>query len=446
MKKIFCGVEVALITLLCVAPVTAESIRDELEDELFGGRNPSFFTTRDNRPLLSAEPERFGQSILALGGVGRVVTQALSNEVLSESAVIPVPAGSAGFAYAFNPDLNVFERKSIGLGTIFNERVTTLGKGAFALGATYVRQDFDEFNGKDTSSLRVRRGLFARDPFLGQLIEDDSVRATLDLDVTTNSVAFYAIYGATDWLDLSFLLPVTVIDFRARSTVRVVNGTLREDVPAFFSDSQCTPARAQGGLCEVSDFTIIREGTPFTLTNPRTGGQTQAFSDVVDETRVGVSDLLVRGKARFFESAWGSLGGLTEFTFPTGDKDNFLGDDAFKARILFLYSTPPLFDDRLYFHFNGGGRVTTETSRKDTLEYGSGLDLAVTQQFSLIAELTGFVRVDPQGLPNNFLDAAFGFKANLFRGLIAVASFRIPITDDGLRSDLVYLAGLEYDF
>jgi hypothetical protein len=435
MKRALVGVGSVLSILLFAPSVFASSIKEELESKLFGGPTPSFFTIADT-PLLSADPEQFGTPILAIGSVGSVVTKAMRDEILSESAVVPVPSGSAGFAYTYNPNLNVFERRSIGLGTVFNERVTTLGKGIFTFGLTYIRQDFDEFNGDDISNLRVRRGLFARSPFLGTLVESGEVDATLDLDVTTNSVAIWATYGLADWLDVSFLLPVTVIDLRARSTIRQASPTLRADLPAFLPDSQCTLERAAQNQCSISDFILLRQGTRFAITER---------TDVVDETRSGVGDLLLRTKARFFEGAWGAAGGITEFTFPSGEKDNFLGDGAFKARFLLLYSQS-LFANRLNFHLNGGGKVTTETSRKNTLEYGSSVDLMVTERLSLIAELIGSWRVDAEGLPDNFIDGAFGFKANLFRGLIASASFRIPATDDGLRSDLIYLAGLEYDF
>jgi len=439
MKKTLLGLGVALSVLLFLTPASARSIRDELESTLFGGDTSSFFTVA-GRPLLSVDPDpaRFGKPILAIGGLGSAIAGATSDEIIFEAAVVPVPAGSAGFAYQFNPDLNVFERKSIGLGTIFNERVDTLGKGAFTFGATYIRQDFDEYNGEDISSLRVRPGLFAESPFLGTLIDSGAVEATLDLDITTDTAAIWAIYGLTDWLDVSLLLPVTVIDFRVRSTIRQASPTLLEDLPAFLPDALCTLDRADAGQCNISDFTILREGTPFSIDE-------RIDIDEVDETKAGVGDLILRNKARFLEGAWGAFGGLAEFTFPTGDEDNFLGDDAFKARFLLLYSQR-FFNNRLNFLLNGGGRITTQTSRKNTLEYGSAVDLMVTERLSLVAELTGSWRVDSEGLPDNFIDGAFGFKANLFRGLILAASFRIPATEDGLRSDLIYLAGLEYDF
>lgn len=449
MKRTLVTMGVALSVLSSFASASAASLKDKLADTLFGGPNPSFFTV-DDRPLLDPDPTRFGNPLLAIGSFGAQVAETLSNEVISESAVVPVPSGSGGFAYEFNHALNIFQRKSIGLGTIFNERVNTLGDGRFALGVAYVRQDFDEYNGEDISDLSIKSRRFARPLFLGPLVDSGAVDATLDLDITTNTAAIWAIYGVTDWLDVSLLLPITEISLRARSTIRQVTDGLVQDLPAFLSDSQCTPERAASGQCRLADFTIIRQGTPFSIIDPRTGEVTRSFSDKVDETRVGVGDLILRGKARLLESDWGALGGLTELTLPSGDKDDFLGDNAVKARFLVLYSLG-VWANRLNVHLNSGWRVTSETSHKNTLEYGSAVDLMVTERLSLVAEMTGSWRMDPRLdagglLPSHFIDGAFGFKVNPFGGLIVSASFRIPATDDGLRSDLVYLAGLEYDF
>ena len=436
MKHISVGVSVALSVVLGCTSASARSIRGIMEDTLFGGQAASFVTVGE-RPLLSADPERFGQPIFVTGStsLGRDITAQLRNEVLSESAVVPVPSGSAGFAYEYDPTLNLFQRKSISLGTIFNERVTTLGKGGLAFGVTYIRQEFDEYNGKDISNLRVRSGLFANELRTGALIDSGVVDARLDLNITTNTTAVWGTYGLTEWLDISFLLPITVIDLRARSTIQQGSNVV-EDFSAFLSDSQCTTERAERNLCRIADFTVIRSGTAFNV---------ETREDVVDETRAGVGDLILRSKARFFEYAWGAFGGLAEFTLPTGDKDNFLGDDAIKARFLLLHSAS-FFENRLNFHLNGGGRVTTEVGRKNSLEYGSSVDFKVTDRLSVVAELIGSWRVDAEGIPEHFIDGAFGFKANLFGGLILNSSFRIPANDDGLRSDLIYLAGLEYGF
>ena len=78
--------------------------------------------------------------------------------------------------------------------------------------------------------------------------------------------------------------------------------------------------------------------------------------------------------------------------------------------------------------------------------YAGDAMMPVKSRWIAVAELIGSWRVDPEGLPRNFMDGAFGFKVNPYKGLILNASFRIPATDDGLRSDLIYLGGVEYDF
>jgi len=463
MKKTLTGMGCMLFLICSYGSASARSLKSALRNELFGGSNPFFLTVRnpaftptsglppwllllaaDSSPTrlgkrLSITPT-FGDPLLALGnfggGLGNVVAEAMSREVISESTITPVPSGSAGFAYEYNPTLDLIEKRPIGLGPIFNDRVDTIGKGILAFGAVYVRQDFDEFNGKDLSSLRIRRGLFSQSPPLGFLVESGEVGATLDLDITTNTTALWATYGAAEWFDISFLLPIKVLDVRARSRV---SGVLQDDLPVLLPDSRCGDLdRFNRGLCRIADLTVLSKGSPLTIAGA------SSLTNIVDETKVGVGDFLFRSKARLLDGAWGAIGELTEFTLPTGDEDNFLGDGAFKVRFLFLYSHS-LLQNRLHVHLNGGGRVTTQTSRKNTIEYGASVDFALTRQLSLVTELIGSRRVDADGLPEHFLDGAFGFKVNLFGGLILTASFRLPATDDGLRSDLTYLAELEYD-
>jgi len=460
MKKMMLFLGVVLGAVLLAAPAFARSIRSALEKTLFGGSQSIFLTVRNpaadpsnpNSPfppdlvLLSADSNSkiFGKPIQT-GGPGGIASQfvrGLSNNILTESAVIPLPSGSAGFEYTYNPNLNIFERTSIGLGAIFNERVSTLGKGVLALGAAYIRQDFDTFNGRQISKNNSFQSLlpeFGSNIFLETGEGDRSILdATVKLDITTNTAALYGIYGLTEWIDVSLLVPLTDISIKAKSTLQQGSETLPVNFPAFLPDSFCSPERAQTGQCRISDFTVLRAGTRFSF------GQGQQVNKV-DKSHFGIGDMLIRSKARLLDSYWGSFGGLVELTMPTGSEKNFLGDGAFKARGVILYSQR-LFNNRLNFHLNGGGGVTTQTSNKNALDYGAAVDFMVVPWLSLIGEMIGVWRVDPEGLPRNFIDGAFGFKANPFGGLIVSASFRIPATDDGLRSDLVYLAGLEYDF
>ena len=452
MKKVAWILGVVLGTVVLVPPAFARSLKTELRDNLFGAKEGVGITvpnsrTGGNTVLLSADPASrgFGLPIQTggVGGISDLFTQALGREILTESAVIPLPSGSAGFEYLYNPTLNVFERTSIGLGPIFNERVNTLGTGGFAFGASYIRQEFDTFNGRDLSNLSIGKGLFRPKQSLGPFISTGIVKATVNLGVTTNTTALWGTYGLTDWVDVSLLLPITVISLRAKSTIEQGSLNLLDNLPVFLADSQCDPTKRK---CNIADFTVLRKGTRFAFPVDRVkGAKNGRLTNKVSKSKAGFGDMILRSKARLLDSSWGNFGGLAELTLPTGRESNFLGDDAVKARFLLLYSKS-LFSNRLNFHLNGGGKVTTQTSNKNTLEYGSAVDFMVTPQLSLVGELIGSWRVDPEGLPRNFIDGAFGFKVNPYKGLILNASFRIPATNDGLRSDLVYLGGVEYDF
>lgn len=452
MKKVAWILGVVLGTAVLTPPAFARSLKSELRNNLFGGQEGIGITVTNSRtggdtPLLSADPASrgFGLPIQTggVGGISDLFTQALGREILTESAVIPLPSGSAGFEYSYNPTLNVFERTSIGLGSIFNERVNTLGTGGLAFGASYIRQEFDTYNGHDLSNLPIEKGLFRPRQSLGPFIDTGIVKASVNLDVTTNTTALWGTYGLTDRIDVSVLLPITVISLRAKSSIAQGSPRLLADLPVFLGDSQCDPKQRK---CNISDFTILRKGTRFDFPVDRVRGAVNGrLINRVSKTKAGFGDMIVRSKARLLDSYWGNFGGLVELTLPTGRESNFLGDDAVKGRFLLLYSKSFL-TNRLNFHLNGGAKVTTQTSNKNTLEYGSAVDFMVTPQLSLVGELIGSWRIDPEGLPRNFIDGAFGFKANPYKGLILNASFRIPATNDGLRSDLVYLGGVEYDF
>lgn len=421
--KISVGLVVAV--LLLHRQALSRDITESIEQTLFGGITNPRRVLVDGKELLSAQPGQFGTPITAM--TFQPVGGLLRNELFSEVSIVPVTSGSTGFVYTYNELLDVFERRSIGLGPTFNERADTMGRRGLALGLSFIRQDFAEFNGEDVSALRIRPGLFARPQSLGTFLDNGSVEALLDLDVTTDTFALWATYGVTDWLDVNLILPLTRIDFRARSTIKAT--ALTEPLPAFLTD-------AEGNI---SDFVLFPQGTEIALPE---GGK--VAMDTVAEEKFGIADMVLRGKARWGEGAWGTWGMLVEMTFPTGNEDNFLGDGALKGRLLTLYSCS-FYDGLINLHLNGGLKVTSETTRKYTAEYGSTLDIRVTDRFSVLAGAVGSWRIDPEGLPDNFADGAFGFKANLWRGLVLMATWRIPYTDDGLRSDIIYTAGLEYD-
>jgi len=58
---------------------------------------------------------------------------------------------------------------------------------------------------------------------------------------------------------------------------------------------------------------------------------------------------------------------------------------------------------------------------------------------------SGFTRV-AQTLRTDIVDLAVGVQVNLLRSVTGFVTVFLPLTDDGLRSDLIPAAGLEVSF
>ena len=114
MKKTLLSMGVVLGAVLLAAPAFAESLKSLLGNTLFGGspdkttfltvRNPAAGQSADfpgTLVLLSADRNSkiFGKPIQTggQGGIAHIFSRALGSNILTESAVVPLPSGSAGF-------------------------------------------------------------------------------------------------------------------------------------------------------------------------------------------------------------------------------------------------------------------------------------------------------------------------------------------------------------
>ena len=128
MKRLLVTMGVVFGAVLLAVPAFARSLKSSLETTLFGGSQPIFLTVRnpaagqsadfpDTLVLLSADRNSkiFGRPIQTggQGGIARIFSRALGSNILTESAVIPLPSGSVGFEYIFNSNLTVREANVI---------------------------------------------------------------------------------------------------------------------------------------------------------------------------------------------------------------------------------------------------------------------------------------------------------------------------------------------
>ena len=60
----------------------------------------------------------------------------------------------------------------------------------------------------------------------------------------------------------------------------------------------------------------------------------------------------------------------------------------------------------------------------------------------------GFRAVEkyPDGVNDDVIQSAVGFKVNPWGGLVLTASFQFPVNRDGIRADVIYTGQAEYNF
>jgi hypothetical protein len=371
----------------------------------------------------------------------------LTQQLAANAADFPAIGTSPGFTYVYEPKLQVFTPSTQNLGSVFVERPRTIGRGKFQIGLSYLYVNFDELNGQDLNTLTFS-GLRHNDccsPTApppspdNPLFEED----TADLQfqkLTLRSHAFFlnGTYGVTDWWDVNVLLPIvyTTLDVRAQATLNDESGS----------------------------------HTHFFDVNTGQTVEQRSFND----DKLGVGDLLLRTKAQVLRSGpVPSAVGLT-LRVPTGSEEDFqgLGDVTLTPYLALSHETGPL-----ELHASGGIEIDAEETDRSRARYGGGFALQLGKSIDLIFDVVGssslvsndisvevpqFVNAPgtsegtPITLPQtetftksistNIIDVAPGVKVALWKTVIGYMTFFVPITDDGLRANIIPAAGFQGTF
>ena len=153
-----------------------------------------------------------------------------------------------------------------------------------------------------------------------------------------------------------------------------------------------------------------------------------------------------------------SIGG--DLTLPTGDEDKYLGGGDLGYRIRALYSKkfgrfyPTVEVGYFWTPLDGGiqalqvpgGPVipTLDEHDYDAFEYRIGVPFACNEKTTLSVEWIGSIS---DAFTQNDVAVAGRFDMSRIReGLVLDAGLRIPIDDDGLRTDVTPFVGMEYRF
>ncbi len=337
---------------------------------------------------------------------------------------IPLVAASPGVSFRYDPETGAFERSTTVLGQLFLQRAQTLGRHKWNASITYEWLQLDTLDGRNLDTLSDTSDLIV-DP-------DGSGFITVpqfSLGLVVQQVTLGGTYGVTDDLDVSIALPLLASSFATDA--------------------------------------VLRRPTGFT------GTQTAH----VRMSAFGVGDLLLHGKYHAVRSRWGDAALSLGLRIPTGNEENFQGIGVWEVSPG-LYGTTPFVavsdHVRLQAHANAVVDLNANDVSSSQGRFGIGLDCAVGRRataaiaflarepFAAIAP-PGFFdtrRVDPQtgrsfsgpllGLDRSrpaYWDLSVGGRVVLWREtLIGYVNVLLPLNDDGFRSDVIPLAGIEAAF
>src|SRR5437899_4287186 len=434
-----------LALALSTTALNAQGLRDKIS-QLFiftAGQDPLFLGgTAGSDSATALHADHFIPAARAENGS---LISFISNAISGNVANVPVSATSGGSTFRFEGGVPV--RTSLSPGPVFAERAQALGRGRVFVGANVNRLHFETLRGVSLNAIDMTfthvnvtgplcdsiQGTSC-DPYGVPAHENDviALRLALDIDMTVSS--FFLSFGLLDRMDIGVVLPIVATS---------LTGT---------SDAQIIPF---GGTTAQHFF----GGTP---TNPQL-----STSRFVQGSASGIGDIAARVKISVPQSARTTLRLLGDIRFPTGSEDDLLGSGHLAARGLGILSAR---FGAFSPHAHGGYLFRSGDLQNSAVLATVGFDHLMapwaTMAVDLVSELqVGESKLQLPGpvtydlpfrrtinvtnLPNerdDLINGSFGFKFTTRAGVTLVANTLFPLNRGGLRPNVLWTGGLEYNF
>src|SRR5881296_4591288 len=437
----------AVVLVLVTSSLAAQGLRERIS-ELFiftAGKDPLFLggTADPNNPAtIQLHADHFIPAARAENGS---LISFLSNAVSGNVANIPVSATSGGSTFRFEGGVPV--RTSVSPGPVFAERAQTLGRGRVFVGANVNHLHFATLRGVSLDGIELT---FTHEnvtgpvcdsivgasctPYGVPMLENDviAVRLALDIDMTVTS--FFVTFGLLDRVDIGVVLPIVSTSLHGTSNAQIVpfGGTTAQH---FFG------------------------GTP---ANPEL-----STSRFVEGSATGIGDIAARVKVNVTRSERTNFSVLGDVRFPTGSEDDLLGSGHVVARGLGIISAR---FGAFSPHANIGYVFRSGDLQNDAVLATVGFDHLMAPWATLAADLVSEFQVgesklrlpgtvtydapfrrtvEPTNIPterDDQINGSFGFKFATGAGITLVANTQWPLNRGGLRPNLLWTAGLEYNF
>jgi hypothetical protein len=437
----------AALVLLAGQPLQAQRLRDKLSDLFIFGTGDSPLnlggTSDPNNPeSIRIHGNHFIPAAVASNGT---VISFLTNSIGSNVSNVPLSATSGGSTFSFQG--GVPTRTSTSAGPILGERAQTLGRGRVLAGLARTGVHFKTLRGVDLGHLRFTF-THANTDFPGcdsiaggdcsllgvPTLENETIDLNLALDVRLTVTAFLLTFGLSDRIDVGVALPLVSIS---------VDGT---------SNAQINPF----GPPPAVHFFGGTPDNPILTASQRVDGSTTGLGDVDGRVKVN----LRRGEPL-------SVAVLGDVRFPTGSESDLLGSGAWAARGLAILSA--------HFgafspHANFGYLYRGGQFENDAVLATVGFDhlmapwatlaidvLAALQVGESPLQVPGPVMIEapyrreiiPTVIPDSRDDlvaGSVGVKLTAASGLTVVGNGAWSLNRGGLRPDVIWTAGLEYNF
>jgi hypothetical protein len=338
-------------------------------------------------------------------------------------------------------------RTSTSSGPIFGERAQTLGRGRLLAGLARTGVHFKTLRGVDLSRIQFTF-THANSDFPGcdsvaggdcsllgvPTLENETIDLDLSLDVRLTVTGFLLTYGLTDRIDVGLVLPVVSVS---------LDGT---------SNAQINPF---GPPPAVHFF----GGTP--------DDPVLSASRSIDGSATGLGDVDARVKVNLRQTSPLSVGLLADVRFPTGSEQDLLGSGAFAARGLAIVSAQ---FGAFSPHANVGYLYRGGDFETDAVLATAGFDHLLAPWATLAIDVVSQLQVgdSPLQIPgpvqiqspyqrtiiptvipdrrDDIVDGSVGLKLTTAPGLTVIGNGEWSLNRGGLRPDVIWTAGLEYNF
>jgi hypothetical protein len=442
---LFCCLISTLVPLLL--PAQDGGLRGKISDLfIFGsGQAPLFLagSANPNNPAsLQAHGSHFiPSSAQSNGAIISFITDAISGSVAN------LPIGSTSGGETFRMVNGSLVATSTSAGPIFAERAQTLGRGRVLAGVSRSAFTFSTLRGVDMGDINL---VFTHQnvDFAGcseqygdncakmgvPVLENDVINFRLSLDLDVRVTSAYLTYGLTDRFDVGVVIPVVQTH---------LHGESEADISPF------------GGTAAAHYFAG-------TTTDPVLNA-----SRAVDGSASGLGDVALRMKANIRSTPTSGFALLFDARFPTGSSKDELGSGSFAGRSVAVFtSTYGDFSP----HANIGYLYRAGARQNDAVLGTAGFDYKMADRVTMAADLVSELQVgdsklqlpgpvhydapfqrtvrvtDIPDVRDDIVNGSFGFKMVPAKNTTIVLNSLFPLNRGGLRADLIYTAGVEYNF